>query len=197
MTSRLANEEVTLSHAGMDVRLRPWLRAATQLERSHDGLLNLERRIFEFHTATVREVILATATNQQLANAFIAHADVLPLKEVADVAIPALLGVCAGFIPQSRKTDSKAGDGTPQPFSELYADLYEFATGWLGWSPETAWNATPTEISRAYTAHVDKLKAIHGSGHDDGNDAPDYQAEVKPEAVRNGIARLRQLAGKR
>ncbi|MCS3740234.1 hypothetical protein [Rhizobium sp. BK661] len=157
---------------------------------------NLERRIFEFHTGTVREIILATAIDDRIAREFLAHVDCAPLKAVATEVIPALISVCAGFIPQPRKSTSIAANSAPQPFSELYADLYEYATGWLGWTPDTAWNATPTEISRAYSAHVAKLKAIHGS--DDGDsEKTDPRTEVAPEAVKEGIARLRQLARRR
>ncbi len=33
----------------------------------------------------------------------------------------------------------------------------------MSWSPETAWNATPAEITEAYAGHIEMLKAIHGS----------------------------------
>jgi len=193
MSLRLANEEATLSHAGMDVRLRPSLRAATQIERSHDGLLNLERRIFEFHTGTIREIIFTTAIDELEGKAFLVHFDRAPLKDLVSAIVPALISLCAGFIPQPRNATGSKANGTPQPFSELYADLYEYATGWLGWTPETAWNATPTEIDRAYSGHIAKLKTIDGGDNDTHSDP---LAEVSPETVKQGISRLRELAGR-
>lgn len=57
-------------------------------------------------------------------------------------------------------------------------------------------NATPTEIDRAYRAHLEKLKAIHGGGSDEKEPDPE-QAErniaagLDPEFDRAGLQALK------
>ncbi|WEJ38168.1 hypothetical protein [Sinorhizobium prairiense] len=89
--------------------------------------------------------------------------------------------------------DSKAKPGTGKliPWRDFYQGLYAQATGFLGWTPETAWNATPTEIDRAYAAHMDKLKAIHGSADND-QPSDDPREEVSEQEVRAGLAALKR-----
>ncbi|WP_407810872.1 hypothetical protein, partial [Staphylococcus aureus] len=81
----------------------------------------------------------------------------IPLAELVSMLMPA---------PDPQATNV-CPSGKSVAWGEYYADLYEKATGWLGWTPEQACNATPTVIVRAYTGHFAKLKAIHGSGEDD------------------------------
>jgi hypothetical protein len=177
MNLRPAYEEVTLVHGGNTVRLRPSLRAATYLERLHDGFHNLERHILDFHFGTIREIIMIAATDRQEASAFLAHIDNAPLKQIAAITIPNMINLCSGFRPAADKQNKPAANsGKPMAWADLYANLYETATGWLGWTPETAWNATPTEIDRAYSGLIAKLKAIHGS------DEENKQAKTAPDA---------------
>lgn len=72
-------------------------------------------------------------------------------------------------------------------FSDYFERLFTIATGWLGWSPEQAWSATPAEIITAYNGRLDMLGAIFGTKTDDGAD-PDS------EAVKSGIAKLKAIA---
>jgi hypothetical protein len=100
------------------------------------------------------------------------------------------------------KADAKAvaPSGKPVAWADFYADQFAKATGWLGWTPEQAWNATPTEIDRAYSAHIAKLKAIHGSGEEEKqtDKAPDFDqiernvaAGLDPEFDRAGLRALK------
>lgn len=69
----------------------------------------------------------------------------------------------AAFFPATPETDiPPPGDITPTPWAELFRDLYSFATGWMGWPPETAWSATPQEITDAFNAHMVKPNTIYG-----------------------------------
>ncbi|MEP7453301.1 hypothetical protein [Phyllobacterium sp. SB3] len=203
MTSRLANDELTLLHGENNtVRLRPSLRAASKLERLHDGFFNLERRILEFHFGTVREIIMIAATDRQEATAFLAYLDTVPLKHIPDVVIPPILALCKLFLPAPEKSSKPvANPGKPVSWPDYYADLYEKATGWLGWTPDTAWNATPTEIDRAYSGLIAKLKAIHGSSEDEkqpAKTAPDADLAdrmkadgLDPQFDREGLRALK------
>ncbi len=76
--------------------------------------------------------------------------------------ILALAGVDEG-----RAENAEAQSGEQIPFAEYHKRLYAIGTGWLGWPPETTWNATPREITEAYGAHIEQLKAIYGTGDQD------------------------------
>lgn len=86
------------------------------------------------------------------------------------------------------------------PWSKVYSDLYGLATGWLGWTPDQTWDATPQEITDAFLAYTDKLKALRGgdeSEDNSGNSEEQRQANIEagydPEFDRVGFAALRGL----
>lgn len=192
-----AYEEVTIAHGGNTVTLRPTLRAAAILEQRH-GFPALFRALDEFNFTIISEIIGAACSHPADAAAFLSALPGRPLLPFfLDVRQP-LAELVSMFMPASDpKAKPSTGKGKPMPWADYYRELYAFATGWLGWTPETAWNATPTEIDRAYSAHVEKLKAIHGSA--DEKPAYDPLEEVSQEEVRDGIARLKATArrGKR
>lgn len=196
MTFRLAYEEITLAHGGNTVRLRPTLRAATTLERSHDGLANLFQRVDEFHLGTVREIVLASATDRREAEAFLQSFEGKPLFLMRAIVRPAVADLCKGFIPASDGT-AKPASGKPMTWPAFYRELYRSATGALGWTAEAAWNATLTEINEAYAGHIAMLKAIHGSADDtDTQPDPDQAARniaagLDPEFNRAGLRALK------
>ena len=189
MTSRPASDEITLAHGDITVRLRPSLRAASTLERSHDGFANLFRRIEQFHTGTVREIILIAATDRKGAAAFLDTVSRLPICRFVEIAQASLARLCMGFIPAVDPDQKPRPNAKPTPWHEFYSGLFRTATGWLHWTPEQAWNATPTEISEAFAGHIAMLKAIHGSSDDaEKQDAlPDLDATFD----REGLNRLR------
>lgn len=92
---------------------------------------------------------------------------------------------------------AKAGTGKAMTWPQIYAALYDRATGWLHWTPQATWKATPTEIDRAYWAHIEQLKAIHGSGDNDEKEpnpeqvARNEAAGLDPEFDRAGLHALK------
>jgi hypothetical protein len=185
MTLRPAYEEITLALGSRSVRMRPSLRAATHFVRL-DGFADLPRRITEFHLGTIRDLIAVTATDRQEASAFLDQIGRTPLQAVADAVTVPMLALVAGFVPAS-DDDAKPGDQKaqpkPMPWPKVYRELFRKATGWLGWTPEAAWNATPTEINDAFAGLFAKLKAIHGTSD---KDAEDKQPD--PEQAARNIA---------
>lgn len=185
MTLRPAYDEIVLEHGSHAVILRPSLRAASTLERSHDGFERLFQRIAEFHTGTMREIILTAASDRKEAAGFLTAMSRLPISRFVEIAQASLAYLVVGFIPQPDDS-AKPAQGKAVPWREAYRDLYRYATGWLHWSPDQAWNATPTEITDALSGHFEMLKAIHGS-------ADDKPAERQPDpeqAARNEAAGL-------
>ena len=183
---RPAYEEITLSHGGNTVRLRPSLRAATILEDKF-GLAAIDKGLAELDLTIVSEIIL-TASSPQDAAAFLrSEAAGRPLSPFFEAVIEPLCDLVAMFIPAPVK-QSQLSTGERMTFADMFAALYDTATGFLEWSPERAWSATPTEINRAYEAHMSKLKAIYGSSED--KDKPSRKAHNSEQAARNEAAGL-------
>ncbi len=168
-------DAITLTYGSHAVGLRPSLRAATYLERLHDGFPALVRKIEEFDTKTIAAIITATA-DKQAAQALFLYASTKPLAKFKQATQAPLIALVIALLPRPKEAPrSKARTDTaahaPQPWAKVFEDLFGLATGWLGWTPDTAWNATPQEITDAFTAHVEKLKAIHGAAEDDDDTA--------------------------
>lgn len=199
---RPAYEEVRIVHGGNTVTLRPALRAAVTLE-ARFGFPAMFRALAEGNFTTISEIILAGASSRQDAAAFLLLARGRPLTSFFDDVRMPLAELVSMLMPapvQRLDTASPIPSGKSVAWPDFYAHQFEQATGWLGWTPEQAWNATPTEIDRAFSAHIAKLKAIHGSGEDekkaDKPTAPE-QAErnvaagLDPDFDRSGLQSLK------
>ena len=197
MNKRRAYEQVTIAHGGNAVTLRPSLRAATVLEERY-GIPALSRALDDFNLTTISEIILVSeSSGNQNAGAFLSSLREKPLLPFF-LSVHAPLAELVSMLPPAPDPKAKHKPTTSKPvtWAEVFAALYDRATGWLGWTPEQAWNATPTEIDRAYRAHLEKLKAIHGGGSDDKEPDPE-QAErnvaagLDPEFDRAGLHALK------
>ncbi len=184
---RPAYEEVTIAHGGNIVTLRPSLRAACTLEARY-GFPALYRALDELNLTTISEIILSCSSSRQDGAAFLLGIPGKPLAPFFRSAQPPLAELLIMFVPapvQRLDTGKSSGKAKPVTWPEVYAALYDRATGWLHWAPEQAWNATPTEIDRAYQAHIEQLKAIHGSGDD--KDKQETK-QPNPEQVERNLA---------
>lgn len=198
---RRAYEEVTIEHGGNVVVLRPSLRAAATLEARH-GFPAIFRGLDELNLTIIADTILTASSTGQGGAAFLrSEAAGRPLSSFFLAVKQPLTELVSMFVPAPvQSLDTAPRIGKPLPWADLYRDLYDVATGWLGWTPEQAWNATPTEITRAYAAHIEKLKAIHGSTDEDkpAKTAPDPEqakrniaAGLDPEFDRAGLQALK------
>ncbi|AEH79573.1 hypothetical protein SM11_chr2319 [Sinorhizobium meliloti SM11] len=203
---RPAYEQVTIAHGKNNtVTLRPSLRAAATLVDRH-GFPALYRALDELNLTIISEIILTASEYRQDAAAFLSVLPGRPLFPFLLAVRQPLAELVSMFQPApDPKAKPSTGKGKAMTWAELYAALYDHATGWLNWTPETAWNATPTEIDRAYNAHIDKLKAIHGSADDKptGDKQPDPEQAARnvaegldPEFDRAGLRALKaKIAG--
>lgn len=183
---RPAYEEVTIAHGGSTVALRPSLRAATILEDKF-GVAAIEKSLAEFDYIIVSEIIRTASSSAQDAAAFLcSEAAGRPLSSFFAAVIHPLRDLVAMFEPAPVQSldMAQASAGEPMSFADMLATLYECATGWLEWSPERAWSATPTEIDRAFMAQVNKLKAIHGNSEGDTKQAK----KTDPEQAKRNVA---------
>jgi hypothetical protein len=154
---RPAYEQVTIAHGGNTVTLRPNLRAAATLEARH-GFPALFRAPFDLNLTIISDIILTASRPGHDATAFLSSISGKPLFPFFMAVRQPLADLVSMFMPAPNpKAEPSTGTGKPMPWSEVFATLYDSETGWLGWTPDTAWNATPTEITRAMSAHFDRL----------------------------------------
>lgn len=201
---RPAYEQVSIAHGGNTVMLRPSLRAAATLEARH-GLPALVRALDDLNLTIISEILTATAHRQVAAAAFLDGHQGKPLLPFFTAVRQPLTNLISMFTPAPLEHLDKPRTGKPLPWADFYRDLYDVATGWLGWTPETAWNATPTEITRAHTAHIDRLIMTGVLSRPDkaNNTAPDPEQAARnvadgldPEFDRAGLRALKaKMAG--
>lgn len=200
MNTRPAYEEFAVTHGTTTVRLRPSLRAACQPEAMHGGLEQLFRKVDEFDTGTIKAIIIATADRGNTAALMTSLAQA-PLREFVGAALAPATDLCRALVPahKSNPKRSEPVQSDPLPWAEVYSQLFTLATGWLHWTPDAAWNATPTEIAQAFDAHIEQLKAIHGSADDKDTDtgpteeqrAENLAAGLDPDFDRDGLRALK------
>jgi hypothetical protein len=183
MIQRRAYEEVTIAHGDHAVTLRPSLRAATILEERY-GLPTLFRALNEFNLTIISEIIRVCAVKQADAAAFLSLLRGRPLYPFF-LSVLAPLTELVSMLTPAPDPKAKPSTGRPMTWLEIFAALYDRATGWLGWTPEQTWSATPTEIDRTYRAHVEKLKALNGINADDKEHRPDVDTEALSELINS------------
>jgi len=203
MKRQLAYDAIALEYGGNTVFLRPSLRAAIHLERLHGGFPKLLSKIEEFDTHTIWHVITAAASKAASEPLF-AHASANSLMGLQRaVQAPCFELVTAIFPVSPSDIGNEPTSTNPIPWADLFKDLYGYATGWLGWTPETAWNATPREIMDAMDAYAAMQKAIHGSPEETDTGPSEEQRReneangLDPEFDRAGLHALKQISGKR
>ncbi len=188
---RPAYEQVTIAHGGNTVTLRPSLRAAITLEARY-GFPTLIQALDDLNLTIISEIILAACSRREDAASFLLPIVGRPLFPFL-IAVRQPLTELVSMLTPAPDLKAKASFGKSVTWAEAYAALYGYATGWLGWSPEAAWNATPTEIDRAYASHLDMLKAIHGSSENE-QPAHDPRQTVTDNETRDGLAKLKANA---
>lgn len=195
---RLANDIIAIPHGSTHaVRLRPSLRAAVRLHAKHD-LRKLAEGIGEGHLGIIADIIME-GTDADTAAVIINRITFEGVRELGALVEPlsdfafALLGVDR----KEAVTTSKHVASTPDRSDWITPHLerlFEIGTGWLGWSPADTWAATPTEIMIAQRGLVARLKAVNGVKDDEKPESGPLE-DIAPEKVREGLAKLRGLAG--
>nr|WP_321457434.1 hypothetical protein [uncultured Cohaesibacter sp.] len=190
-------EEVKIRQGENVLTLRPSLRAAAILEQRY-GFKRLYQALAEQNFTIISDIIETAITpGRDDAAAFLfAHLG-KPLTLFFVAVLGPVAELLAMFAPEPDQ-GTKQGTGKGIAWKDYYADRFDCATGWLGWTPDQAWNATPNEITRAYNAHIGKLQAIHGTNENQAQDAIDpeqaqrnIEAGLDPEFDRAGLRNLK------
>jgi hypothetical protein len=167
-------ETIEIKVAGKRITLRPSLRHAIRLERREGSFARLMSDIMDGSLSASCEII-ADHCSLPFLESRVFDAGLDTLKE------PLLRYVvaCAGIDDELGEDAPKEKPGKSVSFPEHLAGLYRIATGWLGWPPNVALDATPAEIMEAYKGRVEMLKAIFGSSEPTPNPPADFGDKLK------------------
>lgn len=158
---RLAANTFALQLGNKSFDLKPSLRAAFVLNEKYDGFQNLSRHLAEGSITAAVDVINATIGDQK---AWAKYALAPDSAVVCD--LMAAFGDLIEFVlllAGADDTSDKADAGKAIPFDQYFSQLFQIGTGWLGWTPDDTWEATPAEIINAQKGRMEMLKALFGS----------------------------------
>lgn len=165
---QLAADEITIDLGHAAIRLRASLRAAFRLERRHDGFDKIVKGIADGNFSIMADVIRESADPQSAFAGFLDCIDTLPLRiAVERISEPLFAHVMALAGADGNSASEPKPDAERIPFAEYHTRLFRLATGWLGWTPADAWEATAAEITEAYKGRRELLSAMFGSGKSD------------------------------
>jgi hypothetical protein len=194
---RLADNEITITVGGERIHLRPSLRAAFRLERQHGGFDGIIRAVLDGSLSVIASVVTESSDRWASVPAFLKSIDAMPAKiGIDDLSVSVLDHVLtlAGIDP-ANKTAPKASTN-PITHLEYHTRLYRIATGWIGWTPEAAWNATPAEILEACKGRKDMidqtLKAVFGGS--EAEETPQGPVTHTEEQIQASRATLKAMS---
>jgi hypothetical protein len=151
--------------AGEAHELRPSLRANMRLVRRH-GLPSLLAAAQDFNVTVIMDVLREAAIKPTLLLEEFAAIGLGKVRFRLTGPLAKFVLAIAGIDPDDTTQPAPASGKQPTP-EEAFTRLFGIATGWLGWTPEEAWNATPAEIITAQAGRTDLitdvLKAVFGT----------------------------------
>ena len=198
--SKLGADGIFVELAGEAYELRPSVRASMLLVRRHQ-LNGLFAAAQDFNITVIMDVLREAAISPKLLLADIAAIGLGNVRNRLTGPLAEFVLAVAGIDPDNTTPPEPAPGKQISP-DEAFTKLFEFATGWLGWTPEEAWNATPSEIIAAKNGRTDLitdvLKAVFGSGEAEKSDTqytPEQVAQIiasgtDPAFDRAGLAKL-------
>ena len=167
MAMRLADDELVVALGNERITLRVSLRAALLLERRYGGFQSLYEKLCKGQLQAICDLVTVCGGKpaRTVAERYLNEGSIGPK-------LTALLPDLQGFIFRLCGAEDtgvvRPNDPNRITFPDYYEQLFTVATGWLGWSPDVAWRATPSEITLAHKGWIDKVQAIHGKPADDG-----------------------------
>lgn len=163
---KLGADGIYVELAGEAHELRPSLRACMNLVRRH-GLPGLLAAVQGFNLTIIMDVLReAAAISPKLLLADIAVIGLGTVRNRLTGPLAEFVLAIAGIDPDDTTAPVPVPEKPMTPH-EYHTRLFEVATGFMGWTPEEAWNATPVEIIAAKSGRTDLitdiLKAVFGS----------------------------------
>lgn len=193
---RIGDSEIAVSLGEVQLLLRPSLRCAYRLERRYSGFEPLARTIANGTVHVLADVMMEAAPgsfkSREQAEAAIA-ADLANLDNLIAQLLSFIFTLCGAdqTAPANEPKSETVSDSLT--LSDFYLRLFRIATGWLGWPPEAAWNATPADIMESYKGRTELLNAIFGGTSDETSSTPtpNHSGELDHE----GLEALRSMGG--
>ena len=186
---KLGADSIYIELAGEAFELRPSLRTSMRLVRRH-GLTGLLAAAQGFNVTVIADMLKEAGVKPSVLMAEIASSGLGSVRNRLTSAMAEFVLAIAGIDPND-STHAKPS-GKPADPEQIFAQLFSIATGWLGWSPEEAWNATPAEIIAAKGGRtemiVEVLKAAFGTSDTDktGKPVDTYSPEQLREIEEQG-----------
>jgi len=184
----LAADIIRISIDGQSIVLRPSLRAASLLEAKH-GFKAIFEGIAAGSLTMIADVIEIAGDYPAAVTALIHDIDRRGIVRLDHLKAPlvAFLTQMLASDDQVQK-DETATAGPAQSLATYFDHLFRIGTGWLSWTPEQTWSATPAEIRAAYDGRNEMLKAIFGGKDDKVEQAP--SKETLGEKIKGIFAGL-------
>jgi hypothetical protein len=186
-------QEFKIALQGQELELRPTLRAACNLYNRYDGFEPLARAVADGSFRVIADVLLEGSTSKPLSRDALEYALSKSLAQL-DSIIPQILSFILALcgIDESKINEANAdSSGTLESFNNHHTKLFRIATGWLGWTPQNTWDATPNEIMEAFKGRSEMLSAIFGGGNN-----PENPAQTGPDNSpfdRSGLDELKGM----
>lgn len=161
----LGDHTLTVSIGDREFTLRPSLRAALAAERRCNGLQNLTRDIVDFRTWKVARLIAIASVDlldEGEVHLSICQPRALARREKIAGQLLDLIAAMYSLDEPVKASPKGTPSGTRTSLEASFVELFTLGTGWLGWSPDVTWNASPAEITAAYQGRLDMLKALFG-----------------------------------
>lgn len=159
---RLAEDTITVRADNEEIYLRASLRAAMRLERQYGGFGPILRALLDGNLTVMAQVIREAAETPSQLPGFLETVDRMPIRS----GFAGMRGAIIAFVCQLAGLDgnTKPTEGGSMSAADYHERLFKIATGWLGWTPDQAWDATPAEIMAAYEGRLEMLTALFGGG---------------------------------
>lgn len=191
---RLCPDAITIDLGGEVIELRPTLRAATRIARQFDGFAGGFDAIRSGNVTAMASIMREGAGGHSDMPDLFAEIGLVGLRmTLEEVSEPLALFVLALAGADDQEASTNNPQAEPSSFADYFRQLFQIATGWLGWSPADAWNATPAEIAAAYAGKIEMLKAIYGAADASGTSStdPTYFADPNAKPDHRSIADLK------
>jgi hypothetical protein len=162
-------QEINIAIQAHELVLKPTLKAACILDAKFNGFEQLARDVTDGKFNVIADVLHIGAIHNPLgreATEFALSKSLAQFDTIIPQIISFILACCGIDETQINESSGEATADNLTSFKEHHAKLFRIATGWLGWTPQDTWNATPCEIHEAYKGRSELLAAIFGGNAD-------------------------------
>lgn len=182
-----AADTVLISLGSQVFRLKASLRAAAYLHEKYGGFGKLANAIAEGSFTVFLDVIEQGCADPAALNVFMKpfhgldNESVVPLGHMILANREELLEFALMLSGAKHEGEKPANPDKSVTVEDYHRMLFEFGTGWLGWTPDQTREASPDEIMIAAGGRKKLLAAIFGGKKDEANEANISDADARAE----------------